>query len=178
MRWQGSSVLIITLVAIATFSGCATSSAKSADVSASIKTSLADAGLKNISVVQDRHKAVVTLTGQVLSEMQRSEAESIARSMAAGEIVGNEIEVTPASDGPTNAEFDGEIGTQVRAVLLQHQLRKYVRYEVKGGIVTLTGEVDSATRRADAESLVTGVPNVRQVVDKLQVKNQKELPAK
>jgi osmotically-inducible protein OsmY len=48
-----------------------------------------------------------------------------------------------------------------------------VKYEVKSGVVTLTGEVNSENKRALAEKVATGVPNVAQVVNNLQVKNQK-----
>jgi osmotically-inducible protein OsmY len=48
-----------------------------------------------------------------------------------------------------------------------------VKYEVKSGVVTLTGEVNSQSKRDHAESVATRVPNVKQVVNDLQVKNQK-----
>jgi osmotically-inducible protein OsmY len=48
-----------------------------------------------------------------------------------------------------------------------------VKYEVKSGVVTLTGEVDSQGRRDNAERVAMSVPNVKQVVNDLQVKNQK-----
>jgi hyperosmotically inducible protein len=48
-----------------------------------------------------------------------------------------------------------------------------VKYEVKNGVVTLTGHVNSQSRRAWVEKLATRVPNVRQVVNELEVKNQK-----
>ena len=44
---------------------------------------------------------------------------------------------------------------------------------MKSGVVTLTGEVNSENKRARAEKVATGVPNVRQVVNDLQVKDQK-----
>jgi osmotically-inducible protein OsmY len=44
---------------------------------------------------------------------------------------------------------------------------------VKNGVVTLTGEVGSEFRRAKAQTVASSVPNVRQVVNELQVKNQK-----
>jgi osmotically-inducible protein OsmY len=44
---------------------------------------------------------------------------------------------------------------------------------VKNGVVTLTGEVNSEDKRARAEKVATEVPNVTQVVNDLQVKNQK-----
>jgi osmotically-inducible protein OsmY len=44
---------------------------------------------------------------------------------------------------------------------------------VKSGVVRLDGEVNSKEMRALAEKLATGVPNVQQVVNNLQIKNQK-----
>jgi osmotically-inducible protein OsmY len=48
-----------------------------------------------------------------------------------------------------------------------------VKYVVKSGVVTLTGEVSSQNNRSLAEQVATSVPNVKQVVNDLQVKNQK-----
>jgi osmotically-inducible protein OsmY len=48
-----------------------------------------------------------------------------------------------------------------------------VKYEVKNAVVTLAGEVVSQTIRATAEDIVSRVPNVKQVVNTLQIKGQK-----
>jgi osmotically-inducible protein OsmY len=40
-------------------------------------------------------------------------------------------------------------------------------------VVTLSGEVDSQSKRAQAQTIASSVPNVQQVVNELQVKNQK-----
>ncbi len=48
-----------------------------------------------------------------------------------------------------------------------------MKYSVKNHVVTLTGEVNSPENRARAESVASGVPNVQQVVNELQVKEQK-----
>jgi osmotically-inducible protein OsmY len=58
-------------------------------------------------------------------------------------------------------------------VLIKNRLRKDVKFEVKNGVLTLTGDVFSPSRRVEVEKLLTGVPNVRQVVNELEVKNQK-----
>jgi osmotically-inducible protein OsmY len=39
--------------------------------------------------------------------------------------------------------------------------------------VTLTGEVNSQSKRAQVEEVATAVPNVHRVVNELQVKDQK-----
>ena len=61
----------------------------------------------------------------------------------------------------------------LHAALIQNRLLKGVKYDVKNGVVTLTGEVNSQSKRAQVEQLASGVPNVRQVVNDLQIKNQK-----
>jgi osmotically-inducible protein OsmY len=48
-----------------------------------------------------------------------------------------------------------------------------VSYSVKNGVVTLNGEVISEDLRTGAAALAIGVPNVRQVVNDLQIKNRK-----
>ena len=56
--------------------------AKSPDVSDSIRKSLDQAGFKNVSVSQDRDKGVVTLGGKSPARRDKSQAESLAKSIA------------------------------------------------------------------------------------------------
>src|SRR5580704_5807616 len=88
---------IIMLLAIGSLVGCSHSSTKSPDVSDNIRKSLDQAGLKTVSVSQDRDKGVVTLTGNVASSADKSQAESIANGQAAGQVVADEIAVVPPS---------------------------------------------------------------------------------
>ena len=57
------------------------------------------------------------------------------------------------------------------AALIQNRMHDNVKYDVKSGVVTLTGEVNSQAKRDRAEKVATSVPNVKQVVNDLQVKN-------
>jgi osmotically-inducible protein OsmY len=57
--------------------------------------------------------------------------------------------------------------------LIQNSLHDSVKYDVKNGVVTLTGDVNSEERRAASEQIAARVPNVQQVVNKLEVKNQR-----
>ena len=74
---------LFTVMLVGALAGCSTTSRKSADISGSIRTSLDQAGLKDVSVTQDRDKGVVTLGGHVAADADKSNAESIARSAAA-----------------------------------------------------------------------------------------------
>jgi osmotically-inducible protein OsmY len=59
------------------------------------------------------------------------------------------------------------------SALIQNKLHKGVKYDVKSGVVTLTGEVNSQSKRAQVEKVASTVPHVQQVVNELQVKDQK-----
>jgi hyperosmotically inducible protein len=72
-----------------------------------------------------------------------------------------------------NSDLDEGIKKNLDAALIKSNLHKSVKYEVKSGVVTLTGDVNSENKRARAEKVATGVPNVQQVVNNLQIKDQK-----
>jgi osmotically-inducible protein OsmY len=74
--------------------------------------------------------------------------------------------------------MDKAIDKQVDAVLVKNKLKHDIRYDVKNGVVTLKGDVASQGRRAQVEKLVTAVPNVKQVVNELEVKRQKASSSK
>ena len=171
------SVVMVALLAVGILTGCSQTATKSPDVSASIRKSLDQAGFKDVTVSQDRDKGVVTLGGQVASENDKSQAESLAKSLAGDQVVADQIAVIPVGAEKeakaVNSDLDQGIEKNLDAALIQNKLHRSVKYEVKNGVVTLTGEVNSEDKRARAEKVATGVPNVTQVVNNLQVKNQK-----
>jgi hyperosmotically inducible periplasmic protein len=168
---------LLTVFAVGAFSGCSSTPTQSADVADTIRRSLSQAGLKDVSVSQDRDKGVVTLNGTTTSDVDKSQAESIARSIAGSQVIADEIAVRPAGQEglakKVDSDLDAGIGKNFDAVLLQHKLDRNVKYDVKNGVVTLTGHVNSQARRASVEHLAAGVPNVKQVVNELEVKDQK-----
>ncbi len=90
------SVAMLTLVAVGILAGCSTTSQKSPDVAGSIRTALDQAGLKGISVSQDRDKGIVTLGGQVATDSDKAQAETLAKSLAGhAQVVANQIAVIP-----------------------------------------------------------------------------------
>ena len=164
--------MLLTLV----FMGGCSRESKSPDVSDNIRKSLDQAGLKSVSVSQDRDKGVVTMSGNVAADADKAQAASIATSIAAGQVVANQIAVVPPtaeSDAKTvNSDLDKAISKNLDAALIQHRLHKRVSYDVKNGVVTLTGEVNSQAKRAQAEKVASAIPNVQQVVNELQIKDQ------
>jgi hyperosmotically inducible protein len=133
--------------------------------------------LKSVAVSQDRAKGIVTLSGQVASENDKLQAESLAKSLAGTQVVADQIAVIPVGGEKdaraVNSDLDKGIEENLDAALIQNKLHDHVKYAVKSGVVTLTGEVNSEAKRSLAQQVAAGVPNVQQVVNDLQVKNQK-----
>jgi hyperosmotically inducible protein len=170
-------VTAITLVALGTLLACTGASAKSPDVSEGIRKSLDQAGFKTVSVTQDRDKGIVTLGGQAASENEKSQAESVAKFLAGTQVVANQIAVIPVGvereAKAVNTDLDQGIEKNLDAALIQNKMHENVKYNVKNGVVTLSGEVNSEDSRTRAEKVAISVPNVQQVVNDLQVKDQK-----
>ena len=168
---------MLALLALGSMLGCSRASAKSPDVSDGIRKSLDQAGLKDVSVSQDRDKGIVTLGGQVASENDKAQAESLAKSIAGTQVVADQVAVIPVGiekeTKAVNSDLDQGIENNLDAALIQNKMHDTVKFEVKAGVVTLTGEVNSEEMRSRAETVAAAVPNVQQVVNDLQVKNQK-----
>src|ERR1039458_310626 len=137
------SVVMVALLAVGIMAGCSQTTTKSPDVTDSIRKSLDQAGFKDVTVSQDRDKGVVTLGGQVASESDKSQAESVAKSLAGAQVVADQIAVIPVGAEKeakaVNSDLDQGIQKNLDAALIQNKLHKSVKYEVKNGVVTLTG---------------------------------------
>jgi hyperosmotically inducible periplasmic protein len=176
MRVKKLILAVAPVILAGALAGCSDTN-KSPDVTDNIRKSLDQAGYKDVSVSQDREKGVVTLTGTVPTEGDKSQAESIAKSGAGAQVVADQIAVRPPgneSDAKTvDSDLDKAIEKNLDAMLVKSKLKRDVKYDVKNGVVTLTGNVASQSRRALVERLASTVPNVKQVVNELEVKNQK-----
>ena len=130
---------------------------KAPDVSNDIRHALDEGGLNDVSVSQDRDKGVVT-------------------------VVSNEIGVRPNGDEGTakkvDSDLDSGIDKNLDAMLVQHKLKDDARYDVSNGVVTLKGTVPSQDRRSSVQKLAEQVPNVKQVVNELEVKHQRATSSK
>src|ERR1019366_6356153 len=129
------SVAMFALLAAGILAGCSQTATKSPDVSDSIRKSLDQAGYKDVTVSQDRDKGIVTLGGQVVSENDKSQAASLAKSLAGTQVVANQIAVLPVGgekDAKTvNTDLDKGIEKNLDAALIQNKMHDHVKYEVK-----------------------------------------------
>src|SRR5437660_3368776 len=173
--------IVLVAVAMAATLACSDRTAKAPDVSGDIRNALNQAGLNDVSVSQDRDKNVVTLSGKVGSDDDKARAESIAKSIAGNQVVSNEIGVRPNGDNTAkkvDSDLDSGINKNLDAMLVQHRLKNDVSYDVNNGVVTLKGDVRSQSQRASVEKMTKQVPNVKQVVNELEVKHQKATTTK
>src|SRR4051794_37985707 len=105
--------------AVLTFAGCSKSNTLPANVSDTIRTSLNQANLKDVTVKDDTDKGVVTLAGSVPTDAAKLQAEAIARPLAGAQVVANQIAVIPPgveSDAKKmNAALDEGIESNLNA---------------------------------------------------------------
>ena len=166
--------LSIIALAVAGMLGCANDQAP--DVSAKIRDSLKQAGLTAVTVSQDRSKGVVTLGGNVNQDQQKAQAEQIAKPLAAGQVVADEIAVLPDGNQSAVKTADSDLDRGIQANLdaaLTRANIKGIHHSTKNAVVTLTGNVSTPADRANAEHIADGVPNVQQVVNEIDVRNQR-----
>lgn len=177
MKTLQTGFTLVALLALGIGAGCSATSTKSPDVSSSVRTSLDQAGFKDVSASQDREKGVVTLTGHVRADADKAQAESITQTIAVGQVVSNQIAVVPQGEASeakaVNSDLDKGIEQNLDAALIEAKLHDTVKYAVKNHVVTLSGDVGSGADLVRAAQVATAVPNVQQVVNELQVKRQK-----
>ena len=170
------------LIGVALAITLACTNTKAPDVTDNVRHALDNAGLTDVRVSQDRDKNVVTLSGTVPTDDDKGRAESIAKSQAGSAVVADEIGVRPRGDEGTakkvDSELDAGIDKNLEAMLVEHKMNRAVRYDVNNGVVTLKGNVPSQGQRSNVEKLAEQVPNVKQVVNELEVKNQRATSTK
>jgi hyperosmotically inducible periplasmic protein len=166
-----SAVLAVGLLA-----GCS-STPRSPAVASSVRKSLDEAGIKDLSVSEDRDKGVVTLGGRVATDAAKTQAAQIAQSVAGNEVVANEVAVLPVSDsGPTKTfdkDIDKGIDNNLDAALISNGYKSGISHSVKNGVVTLTGTVDTEAQRSQLQQIAGTVPNTQQVVNEIQTRHMK-----
>lgn len=143
-----------------------------------VKNQLQQAGLNDVKVAVNNDKKVVTLQGNVQSDDQKNEAEQIAQSAAPAYVVSNEIGVQPenaANDtGKVNSNLDDGIKSDWKALEARNNWgNQHINADVKNGVLTLKGDVDTMAQRTTIEKEAAKIPNVTQVVNELDVKAAK-----
>ncbi len=148
-----------------------------------VNNSLTQNNLGAIHVSQDRDKGVITLTGTVPAQDQKSQAETAARQAAPNYTIADEIAVVPPENaGATkaaNSDTDDAIEDSFKAELKKHRNLndQDISIKSKNGAVILTGSVKTEAQKREADKLAKHVANVQQVVNEIDVKSGKHSTA-
>jgi osmotically-inducible protein OsmY len=177
MRMKTILALLASLL-LAFSLGCSENKANTPDVKDQVSKSLDNAGYKDIKVDVNKDKQLVTLSGDVATQDDKDRAEQLAKQTANGFVVSNEIGIRPPGDEPAARKIDSNVDTAIekdfKAVVIANRLEKQnIKYTAKNGVLTLKGTVDNTGARENVEKLASGVPNVQQVVNELDVKGGK-----
>jgi hyperosmotically inducible protein len=153
------------------------------DNKAAVVSSLGSSNLSDVSVSQDQEKGVITLTGNVNSSDQKTQAESLAKQAAPGYTIANEIGVRPpgaeSQAGAVASSLDSGIENNFKAALKGNKNLddQSIDYSAKNGTLVLKGSVKTAAQKKEAAALAKQVPNVQQVVNEIEVKPGKHSTA-
>lgn len=177
------TVVLIALFSVSLLVGCSKERANTPPAKDNVEQALKQNGLNNINVDENRDKGVITLKGDVSTDEQKSQAEELAKTAAPGEIIANEIGVRPAGDEGTAKDVasntDDAIKNNFDAMIAAHHWKnQHVDANVKNGVLTLTGDVDTAAQRKQMEADAAKIPGVQQVVNELTVKGEKSRAAR
>jgi hyperosmotically inducible protein len=146
------------------------------DEKSAVTNALSTNNLSNVSVSQDQEKGVMTITGDVASADQKSQAEALVKQAAPDYTVANEIGVRPggaeSQAKAVDSSLDSAIEDNFKASLKanKHLDDQSIDYSAKNGTLVLKGSVKTAAQKTEAGKLAKEVPNVQQVVNEIEVK--------
>jgi hyperosmotically inducible protein len=166
----------LSLAGFILIGGCS-SSPKYVDSQGAVNKALQDNNLQDIQTSQDRNKGIMTLTGTVPSEQEKNEAQQVAKTAAPTYTIANQIMVAAPTENQSaiedaNSHADSAIEDQFKAQLKRHPYFKNddISIESKNMSVTLTGTARTERDKQQAEKIAKGIPNVTQVINKIEVK--------
>jgi hyperosmotically inducible protein len=168
----GSAIILASALAI---TGCQNKPTHPDEKSA-VTNSLNSNNLKDVSVSQDQDKGVMTLTGNVDSQDQKSQAETLARQAAPDYTIADEIGVRPpgaeSQAKAVDSNLDSAIEDNYKASIKSNKNLddQSIDYSAKNGTLVLKGSVKTEAQKREAAKLAKDVPNVQQVVDEIEVK--------
>jgi osmotically-inducible protein OsmY len=184
--------LVLSVLALCLFSlACQQQDVDDATLTAKIKTKLiADGRVSPTRVSVETAAGIVTLKGTVPTQVEKTAAEQVARTVEGVKEVRNEVTVDPAAAGtgapPVNEiksrakEAVGEARTKVDHTVLLGKVKtrlvaagySEVSVEIKQDEATLTGEVENNKDRIAAERIVERVDGIKKVHNRLKTKRR------
>jgi len=148
------------------------------DEKSAVTDSLKNNNLGKVDVSQDREKGVMTLKGDLASDSDKQQAESLAKQAAPDYTVANEIGVRPPqaeNAGAVASNLDSAIEDNFKAMMKGHANLddQSIHGSAKNGTLVIKGSVKTSAQKQEVNTLAKKVPNVQQVVNELEVKPDK-----
>jgi len=170
-RWIVTLGILGLLLAV----GCSKQSASTPSYKDAVQQAMNNDNFKDVKVDEDRDKGVITLSGKVTSEDDKTKAEQDAKAAAPGLIIADEISIEPAGAESQAKGIEKDVDSAIKdntkaAFIANHLDDQHINIDVKNGVTTLTGTVATPDMRASAEKVAASVPNTQQVVNELKVK--------
>lgn len=174
-----TSVVLVALVALTACAPTRTREAPGeyfddANLTAHVKSALiVDPATKAHQIEVETFRGVVQLSGFVNSTNELETATQVAASVRGVKSVHNNLEVR--MDGETAGEVldDSVVTTRVKTALIANPVTKARQINVEttaGGVVQLSGFVDSASEKLTATEVANSVSGVREVHNELEIK--------
>ena len=179
----GIAAVVATFILTFVLAGCDRNT-RHPDVKTAVDTAMTRNALGVVKVSQDREKGVLTLTGDVETPDQKAQAENVATQAAPGYAISNEIGVRPVGEESqakaVDSNLDDGIEKNYKAALLAHQNLddQSISYDATNGTLVLKGSVKTSAQKSEAQKLAKAVPNVKEVVNEIEVKPDKDSTGK
>ena len=124
----------------------------------------------------------MTLTGNVDSQDQKTQAENVAKQAAPDYTIADEIGVRPpdvSGAGSAASNRDSAIEDNFKASLKENRNLndQSISYSAKNGTLVLKGSVKTVAQKREAEKLAKAIQNVVHVVNEIEVKPGKHSTA-
>ena len=158
------ALLLMVFFLIASVTSCKQKTSD-ADLKTSVEQALAGTGGSLARANVDVKDGVVTLTGEVTTEVERASAETFAKGVNGVKSVVNNLTVAPPPSAPVVITADDPLRTSVDATIKTYP---GVSATVQDGVVTLTGEI----KRADLQNLMAALNTLKpkKIENKLTIK--------
>ena len=137
---------------------------------------LADSRVSGFATDVDTNGGVVTLSGKVDEQVNKSAAEEVARGIEGVKSVNNQLQVVPdAKRSQVNAADDKIEDDIKKAMDADAGLKDLgLRVDSNAGVVTLDGSVDAQDQLVKAAQAIRKIPGVKSVVTTaVAVKNER-----
>ena len=165
--------IVTAIIGIAALASTVACGPKERDYETMSKTALSRAGIENVKSDYDSKTKIVHLSGTVPTSADKDRAGEVAtQAVAPYAQVANEVTVE-GRDAKTADDLDSGLSTRLENLVDADQTlsKTDIDFDVKNGVVTIKGNVQTSAQKTKVEQLAKSQPGVKEVVNSLEVKS-------